>query len=393
MSQEVVVEPDETSGDLYFDVHEHAAIVAVIDSNGIVSGCRDSIALRRFPGRLRGPLETHVPTPLPENPFPQSAFHVAYQRCLALEAEARALKAPPHCPPPIVCARILGHLLRLAPAGNGQGQLQREITSATDNTVLMQVAGVYLSGFIRAFKRSSGPTPAPSEHPSRPSFEDAHEYATAMMEECQLDHRSARAAAMNRDNNCCMITGWKDYKHGGSTVVQASHIIPEATNKNIGEERRKARDARVFQSGGAWAVLSMFTYISIIKDLAGNRIHRLENILSLNFYCHQLFDDLCLWLKPVGDVPHTYHVRVAKEELKLHQRIPERVNFSTTTTLPLPHHEYLALHALCCEVAWMSGAAEYLMDIERRMDDTKVLASDGSTADLLMKTLGLVEVR
>jgi len=89
------------------------------------------------------------PTPLPKNPFPQSAFHVAYQRCLVLEAEAPDLKPPAHCPPPIVCARLLGHLLRLAPAGNGQGQPQREIASAADNTVLMQVAGVYLSNFIR----------------------------------------------------------------------------------------------------------------------------------------------------------------------------------------------------------------------------------------------------
>lgn len=116
---------------------------------------------------------------------------------------------------------------------------------------------------------------------------------------------------MNRDDNRCIITGWKDYKHGGSTVVQAAHIIPEATNKNIGEEGKKVRGMQMFafrqltillqhfQSGGVWAILSMFTDMSIIKNLAGNRIHRLENILSMNFYCHQLFDDLCLWLKPV----------------------------------------------------------------------------------------------
>ena len=80
---------------------------------------------------------------------------------------------------------------------------------------------------------------------------------------------------------------------------------------------------------------------------------------------------------------------VAKEELKLDQKIPECVTFFTTTTLPLPHHAYLALHALCCEVAWMSGAAEHLMDIERRMDDTRVLANDGSSADLLTRALAL----
>ena len=46
---------------------------------------------------------------------------------------------------------------------------------------------------------------------------------------------------MNRDDNHCMVTGWKDYRHGGSTVVQTSHIIPAATNRNIGEERRQGR--------------------------------------------------------------------------------------------------------------------------------------------------------
>jgi hypothetical protein len=71
--------------------------------------------------------------------------------------------------------------------------------------------------------------------------------------------------------------------------------------------------------------------------------------------------------------------------------IPDIVTFSTTTGFPLPSPALLALHALCCEVAWMSGTAEYLMEIERRMDQTRVLASDGSTADVLMGALALVE--
>ena len=35
----------------------------------------------------------------------------------------------------------------------------------------------------------------------------------------------------------------------------------------------------------------------------------------------------------------------------------------------------------------MSGAVEHIMDIERRMDRTGVLANDGSTADLLASAL------
>ena len=49
--KEVVAEPEEVSverrGYVYCDVHKQAAIVAVPDSNGIISGSRDSIALRR----------------------------------------------------------------------------------------------------------------------------------------------------------------------------------------------------------------------------------------------------------------------------------------------------------------------------------------------------------
>ncbi|KAG6328444.1 hypothetical protein ID866_10646 [Astraeus odoratus] len=57
--------------------------------------------------------------PLLPNTFPESAFCSAYQQCLALEAVASGLKAPTHCPPPIICAHLLGHLLHLAPDGNG----------------------------------------------------------------------------------------------------------------------------------------------------------------------------------------------------------------------------------------------------------------------------------
>ena len=49
--KEVVIGPEETSVEqrdyVYRDVHEHAAIAAVPDTNGFVGGYRDAIALRR----------------------------------------------------------------------------------------------------------------------------------------------------------------------------------------------------------------------------------------------------------------------------------------------------------------------------------------------------------
>ena len=94
--------------------------------------------------------EEQYPTPLPSNPFlAESAFSTAYQRCLVLEAAAPDLRAVPHCPPPLVCARLIGHLLRLAPKGNVQGQIQEDIKKAKNDNDLMKLAAFYVNGFIR----------------------------------------------------------------------------------------------------------------------------------------------------------------------------------------------------------------------------------------------------
>jgi hypothetical protein len=98
----------------------------------------------------------------------------------------------------------------------------------------------------------------------------------------------------------------------------------------------------------------------------------------MNCPFHSLFNELYLWLKPVEDVQHKYQVCVARNELRFgtNPPLPEHVTFATATTLPLPDPKYLALHALCCDVAWMSGALQYIMDIERQeSDDTNISPS------------------
>ncbi|KAI6026672.1 hypothetical protein BKA83DRAFT_4124296 [Pisolithus microcarpus] len=72
----------------------------------------------------------------------------------------------------------------------------------------------------------------------------------------------------------------------------------------------------------------------------------------------------------------SYRTFEAQKGLKERIRIPDTVTFSATTEFPPPHPAYIALHAVCCGVTWMSGVAEYFVDIERRMDQTGVLARD-----------------
>ena len=57
--------------------------------------------------------------------------------------------------------------------------------------------------------------------------------------------------------------------------------------------------------------------------------------------------------------------------------------------LSLPSPRYLELHAACCKVAHMSGAAEYLDKVVRDLESLGVLSedSDGGSADVLVQAI------
>lgn len=46
-----------------------------------------------------------------------------------------------------------------------------------------------------------------------------------------------------------------------------------------------------------WAVMDRFGYRQIPFDLNGNKIHCLENVLTLDIGVHALFDELKLWFE------------------------------------------------------------------------------------------------
>ena len=55
----------------------------------------------------------------------------------------------------------------------------------------------------------------------------------------------------------------------------------------------------LLQYSRVWSILSMFTREDIVEDLSGNRIHHLENIVSMQNPFYHFFNMLYLWLKPV----------------------------------------------------------------------------------------------
>ncbi len=82
------------------------------------------------------------------------------------------------------------------------------------------------------------------------------------------------------------------------------------------------------------------------------------------------------------------------------ERLPRRtVTFTTPDpeALPLPSPAYLAIHAACCRVARLSGAADYVEEVLREEEEVRerierigILAEDGSSMDLFERYMAAV---
>ena len=150
-----------------------------------------------------------------------------------------------------------------------------------------------------------------------------------------------------------------------------------------------------------------------------NGIHDPGNMLSLQVDCHGYVNELNMWFESTDTVRHPqtfelpglihtqlnkYRVCVADDGcailLKMFGHLTPNhlghpcVTFSTSLKdLQLPYPKLLALHAACAQVAHMSGAADAFNEIECDIEETRVLAFDGSSArvlDHLLTPLGTI---
>lgn len=65
--------------------------------------------------------------------------------------------------------------------------------------------------------------------------------------------------------------------------------------------------------------------------------------------------------------------------------LPLSVTFTSSDphSLPLPSPQLLSLDTMCAQIAQLSGVTKYLEDLDRKIEDNGVLASDGEFAELL----------
>ncbi|KAK1225519.1 hypothetical protein PQX77_011538 [Marasmius sp. AFHP31] len=310
----------------------------------------------------------------------------AYQVCLDLESQAKTNQQYIH-------ARVLGYFIIHAPSVQALSEVQKQIHSCeNDYDNLFTLGESFVKYFIRPFKKTKGRTPAPSSRPSRPSFDKDKEKWTAEIKEAPKDHREAKRQALIRDGFQCVVTGLYDDSAFGnpridqealrdvtvSVNTKCAHIVSESTYFNI-----SYTSAKKDYSASVLAALKRFGYD--VNNLNGAKVHSLYNVMTMEQNVHDWFDNLNLWFEKIPNV-NRYRVKTASGRIP-NPNARTEITFTTTSELPLPSPDLLALHAACAKVAHLSGAAAYIDELDRDTDDLCVLAHDGGSFSILNNAL------
>ena len=127
----------------------------------------------------------------------------------------------------------------------------------------------------------------------------------------------------------------------------------------------------------------MIGFEDLPKKLVGNGIHTLENVLTLQGGFRILFEILAVWFEAIvsgletftprteglqSDQDNTYVIRARHEGILSSCRSNPITLTSQHPDLPLPNRTFLAIHAACCRIADLSGAAEYIEETQRQYE-------------------------
>ncbi|EFI27089.1 hypothetical protein CC1G_15218 [Coprinopsis cinerea okayama7 len=292
-----------------------------------------------------------LPPSLPERLRGHSNLQIAYDMVRRLERSLDNRR--PQSNRETVFCRILGYLLIHAPTDTARAAVALEIRSANAegdlDAKLLQIGECYYQFLVKLcedeeifrplFWSAKGRTGTPSNHSSRPLFDLGVDMVGDTLAESPRDYATAK-------------------KYGSTTV---------------------------------WTVLERFGYGELLDQLNGPGIHRLDNVMALSLEVHEPFESLVFWLVPSTAhpdwQPNTYDIQSLYPPELL--RLPKTVRFESSDPerLPLPNPRCLEIHAACAKVAHLSGAAEYLENVLRGYEETRVLAEDGTSAELLSHLL------
>ncbi|KAK0442709.1 uncharacterized protein EV420DRAFT_1074455 [Desarmillaria tabescens] len=312
----------------------------------------------------------------------------AYEACLEFE------KSAPADSDALIHARILGYLIIHSPSRTVLHEVVKAIQScAGDYSELSQLGQIFIDYFIRPFKKFKGRTPASSDDSSRQSSDKLKRDLRSRIQEAPKTHREAKDLALVRDGFRCVVTGKyhrdalsevsaspEEIRAAGVVHTQCAHIGPETTYFDMIDQ--DSSNKKLDYAASVLAVLKGFGYD--VEQVNGTKVHSLYNVITMESNVHDWFSRLEIWFEQTK-VSNRYRIR----SIEAFYRLPMEVTFTTpdNESLPVPSETLLGLHATCAKVANFSGAAEHIDKLDCGVEDSGVLAYDGSSAEVLSSAL------
>ena len=128
--------------------------------------------------------------------------------------------------------------------------------------------------------------------------------------------------------------------------------------------------------------------LGVIHLIEGPDINRPRNAITLSLGMHRAFGSFKVFFERAIDAPpHTY--RIGTFHPWLASQFPITRTLFIQPSIDPPSERLLALHSAIGHILHLSGAAGYIEDILRDMEDGRRVREDGSTQLGLMLSVAL----
>ncbi|KAF9479922.1 hypothetical protein BDN70DRAFT_993093 [Pholiota conissans] len=270
----------------------------------------------------------------------------------------------------------------------------------------------YRNHLMRVIRSNSGPLQTPSRRTSPPSWDQVRADTIKDMTKAPATKKGAKKQALCRDGYRCMISGFYDQQSFTDLTKEQRDEISAQGNLNLiptevvylfSEPAQDVNEHPEY-AASAFTILKLFG-IDQTKFMGG-LVNDLSHVLTISVHLRQLFDNFTFWLESIPQQPNVYSA--CFKDIDVYNsmgvlRPPKTVKFKidpalvaewntnppkdeqgTIIPLPsLPDPNLIAIRAACARVAHLSGAAEQAEQILEDLEDTHVMAADGTTASLL----------
>ncbi|KAJ7834823.1 hypothetical protein B0H14DRAFT_2797991 [Mycena olivaceomarginata] len=256
-----------------------------------------------------------------------------------------------------------------------------EAEAQVQYTAIYKQGLFYRNHLMRVFRSDGGPVPTASHHPSRPSMEQVRERIIKEMQ-TPTTEPDARRHTLIRDGYRCVLTGAYD----SNSCDKYPDLDARATAEQANVTNTQCINIlKAEYAASAMVILKMFGLTDKAESLVGTQKFSLVHFLFFIFPRQPNTYDVCaakpsFFTRTVGP-PHR------RVTFKVDPDVEAACRANNKPVPALPSPTLLAIRAACSRVAHMSGAAEQIDQVLRDLEDTRIMAEDGSTVDLLTSRL------